>query len=275
MSVYRDAVSEIQQEKLIGEMYRVESDKSSQNMKIDETGILTYQNNNIYTYFSLSNKHHQYFLDKRLFSYLSDILVNNGLSINKSNILDSKKYGMIKNLIINDDNISLFLCMKLHTSSIIFGLLEENSCRIENKHIYFNRLPEKSDPKRHGGGYGVCGPWLDLILNFTFFSEIHSFNSGDALDFLEQARKNYSIYGIRRWFELPIYQIKLNQSILSPFHKYEIVNNLEQIVEMKLAKPNSSLMLDSVNTIKSIRKEYEQQKEKTLKTLEKNYKKYL
>lgn len=53
------------------------------------------------------------------------------------------------------------------------------------------------------------------------------------------------------------------------------MNNLEQIVEMKLAKPNSSLMLDSVNTIKSIRKEYEKQKEKTLRILEKNYKKYL
>lgn len=275
MSVYRDTANEVQQEGFIKRLYRVESNKSSQNMKTDEMGTLKCQNSDIYTYFSVTDRHHQYFLDKRFSSYLNDILKQSNLSINRNNILDSKTYSMIKNLIIENANLSLFLCMKLHTSSIVFELLEANSCRIENKHVYSSRLLERSDPKRHDGGYGVCGPWLDLILNFTFFSEIHSYDTNDALDFLMQAKKDYNIHGRRFWFEAPMYQIKLNQSILSPFHKYEIVNNLEQIVEMKLAKPNSSLMLDSVNTIKSIRKEYEKQKEKTLQILEKNYKKYL
>lgn len=113
MSVYRDTTNEVQQEGFIKRLYRVESNKSSQNMKMDEMGRLKYQNSDIYTYFSTTDRHHQYFLDKRFSSYLNDILKQNGLSINRNNILDPKTYSVIKNLIIKNADLSLFLGMKL------------------------------------------------------------------------------------------------------------------------------------------------------------------
>ena len=159
--------------------------------------------------------------------------------------------------------------------------IEDNSLGVSKKSLSEKRIPERSDPRTFGGGYGVCGPWLDLLLNLTFLYESHTLEYSDYINYLRIKRiltqKGYanSKGGQLPFLEGANYRIMINEDIFSPYHKYCIANNLEQIRDEELLLPQSRLAKNFKQETKAIISAYEKTREKILKKMDHEYKKYL
>ena len=193
-------LTEFKLDGLIETLYRVESHQSNQNMQIEESGTINCQDSNKYTYFSITERHHNYFAEKRLHNYLKDYarkMAN--IRLDKRSFLDNESYEQIRNLVIQDsfNNDYRFNSIKMHIPPVFQKLLQENTVTVDKKYLYPERLPERSDPRTYKGGYGICGPWLELLLQLTFLYESHYLTDKDYLKYLEIRRYLTQIGNIR------------------------------------------------------------------------------
>ncbi len=264
-------------------LYRMESNRSNQNMQIADDGTVYCQDSNLYTYFSISQRHHDYFSEKRLYDYIKECAKKVGLKMSKNVFINDKSYNKIKNLVIQDgfDNGCNFKSIKINLPYTFRETIEDNSLGVSKKSLSEKRIPERSDPRTFGGGYGVCGPWLDLLLNLTFLYESHTLEYSDYINYLRIKRiLTQRGYANSKGGQLPFleganYRIMINEDIFSPYHKYCIANNLEQIRDEELLLPQSRLAKNFKQETKAIISTYEKTREKILKKMDHEYKKYL
>lgn len=284
MTSLEKTLKELEKDNCFQTFYRIESHQSNQNMHIEDNGIIHCQDSNLYTYFSMTKRHHYYFSEKKLANYLKDYAkVKANIRIDKTSFLNNESYKKIKNLVIHDgfNRDCNFSSIIIHSLPDMQNLLSENSIKMAEKYLYQERLPERSDPKTFKGGYGVCGPWLELLLQLTFLYESHLFTEKDYNKYLKI--KRYLIqngYTNTKGGKLPFlegvgYRLRINEDIFSPYHKYCIANSLEQIRDENLLLPQSSLALNFRQETRTIISSYEETREKLLRKLDGKYKNYL
>lgn len=67
---------------------------------------------------------------------------------------------------------------------------------------------------------------------------------------------------------------KISDNLYNAFHKYTIMNDLEEIYEQKLYLENSAFSSSSTETINRVLTSYQKNRDKILLKLDKNYRKY-
>lgn len=280
MTSLEKILKEFKEDNILDTLYRIESNQSTQNMQINDRGIIYCQDSNLYTYFSISQRHHDYFSEKRLYDYIKECARKEGLRITKNSFINNESYKKIKNLVIQDDfdKDCSFKSIKMNLPYTFKQVIKNNSLQAHEKCIYEKRIPERSDPRTFSGGYGVCGPWLDLLLNLTFIYESHTLDYKDYLEYLKIKKYLVEIgHTNTKGGQLPFlkkanYRVTINKDIFSPYHKYCIANSLEQIRDEKLLLPQSDLALNFKQETRSIISNYEETREKLLRKLDNRYK---
>ena len=151
-----------------------------------------------------------------------------------------------------------------------------NQSKTSNSH-----LVERVDRRKYGGGYGLPKEWLELLNHLTIMTLDNSLSAYDILDYLHLMRKVSKPFAPKKdvvpFIDDSKFTYSLNDQFLSSFNKYEIVADLERILDLDLVLSDSDLAKYPKETISSIITFYQSLREKVLRELEiaykKNYKK--
>ena len=272
MSLYREAIRELNQEDLVKEMYRFQGANSYEHFNIKTS---KYNQNTIdnYLYFSKSIDHHEYFTIKRIRQLLNKLLEEEtDYKLTLKELGESNSYTHIKNFILNTEKLEDLYSIKLVTNKNIDQLLKENSFKLEEK-----RKPgsvEKVDRRVYGGGYGITKEWKELLYALTYFTSFHTIDKKDIIELLQNMRRTGRLNrkdNIDFILKNPEnYKFQLSPSIQSDFTKYQIINCLEEILENGTYIKESELGQNPTKTIRKIIDDYERGKEKVL-TIFDNY----
>lgn len=194
---------------------------------------------NHYVYFSRTKNHHYYFSVRRIRQ-----LINTTVLKNTPYIISNKQ--------LKDDSI--------------YNTVKETP-----------NLIERVDRKIYGGGYGVSNVWLNLLDDLTLFSTYTRITNKDVLDIVKNMRNDRKIttpYLISSILESKKKTYKISDNLYNAFHKYTIMNDLEEIYEQKLYLENSAFSSSSTETINRVLTSYQKNRDKILLKLDKNYRKY-
>lgn len=272
-----DIVKKYQNEKKLVSLYRLESDKSNHNLTIElPSGRINCRDTSLYTYFSFSSRHHEYFYKKRIRLYLDQLLKQKaGLVLRKPTILHQESFHQIKEIVEKDESVH-FSSIHLYLAPSFLRFLEDNLIRQTQKQQQKRKLPELADQSKYHGGIGVCGAWLNLLVDMTLFTESRQLNAQDHLQFLETIKKNY-VYGKSYLQENhPIlekmnYRIRINPALFSTYHKYEILEEIEYIRKNSLLLETENQSNKGKNWEKILLKEYETTRNQIFSDMEENY----
>lgn len=147
----------------------------------------------LYTYFSLSSSHHEYFYKKRVYLYLNQLLKQKaGITLRKSTVLHQKSFHQIKEIVAKEES-NYFSSIHLYLVPSFLRFLEANLITQQQKHQQKRKLPEVVDKSKYHGGIGVCDAWLNLLINMTLFTESRQLTAKDHLQFLETIKKILSM----------------------------------------------------------------------------------
>ncbi len=219
-----------------------------------------------YIYFSKTEKHHFFYVARRLRQLIEkDILSSTPYSFKKSMIVDKESFQKMIQLIecapIDERQISI----EFTVSPLFSKLLSHNATSIGEKHSG-EQYVERVDVRKFGGGYGICGEWLELFHFFTYFYAYQKINRMDLIHFLYAYRNNmihqsFKASTVPFLLDIERRTIEENSGVSSFFRKYELMDLLERILEKKLYLPNSFLGEHQMDGVKQIILEYLKEKE--------------
>lgn len=222
-----------------------------------------------YVYFSNSKDHHYYFTIKRLKQLINTTILNDtNYQITRRQLDNPDNFKHIKNLIFNSDKIKNLNSISLVCDQTYYALIT-NNC-INNYQKTLNNSIERVDRKVFGGGYGVTGPWLDLLNDLTYFSSHIRISNIDIINLIKQMK----IKGIqpnplliKNILEKTQRNYIISNNLYNDFHKYNIMNDLENIYQ-------NNLFLNDINpnkTIKKVLTSYHKNRDHILFSLENKY----
>lgn len=274
MNLYEEVVSELKFLGYINELYRFQGGNSFEYFDI-KNNRFSYDNNDKYFYFSNSLAHHKYFTVRRLRQLVNNlILCNTSYSICTKELANIDSYNHIKRLVLNSEKINGIYSIQLVYDSAYYELIKDNYC-FSNRKQHPNAV-ERVDRKIFGGGYGVTGEWLSLLEHLTFFSCYQRITREQILELISNMRTRGSVGSINNAnFIVSNVNYQINAQIYNDFFKYDIMNDLENIVDKGLCLSTSKLYKNPSSTIKGVISGYQERREKTLRLLDTNFKHHI
>lgn len=219
-----------------------------------------------YVYFSRTEKHHDYFVTRRLRQFIFQEILEDSKNCHlKKRLLDSGSFNEILKCIENYSFDDKLLSIEFSLSPIMKQLLFKNT--ISNRFKTTNdRRVEKVDYNTYGGGYGFCEEWLKVFNLLTYFYSYRRVTKDNILDFLYAMRRNVIegrtiINPVSFLLEPRNKVIKVNNKIYSDFSKYELMDALQNIVDGGLYFENSLFAVDSNEKIRRIIRNYNFERE--------------
>ena len=271
MAIYKNVVDELKDYNGIRELYRFQGANSFEHFDFRTSRFN--KDSKGYVYFSESLEHHKYFTNKRIRQMLNRIVLKDTpYQICCYDLRDNKdNCSKIKNIIINSDKLSEMYSIRLVCNPMISELISSNYQYQSNKDQ--PRVIERVDRRVHGGGYGITDEWKDLLTYLTYFNAYKEIDRKAILQLITNIGKDGRVNNRENISFLldntSGYKIKPTPAFISDFTKYQIRDCLESIIEKELCLPDSSLAVDSNDTIKEVINSYEQGKKKTLSLLDK------
>lgn len=256
--------------------YRYEGYASHPYFQFQEGKYLTTILN--YIYFSKNEKHHMYYVEKRLKQLISEeVLKETEIEFNKENVMDSEAFSEIERCVENHSFENKSLSIEFSTSPIMTKLLSKNTINNRAK-ISEDRRIERVDRTLHGGGYGFCEDWLRIFEILTYFYSYHRITTEDMLNFLYMYRRNllerkYIFNPTSFLLDPKSRVIKINDKIYSDFTKYELMDALQRVAEGRLYFPESIFKDNPDDKIKQLIQEYTIERENLLQLSESVYNK--
>ncbi len=191
--------------------------------------------------------------------------------ISKSQLANEESYSHICHLILNSSEIENLNSLSFVCDRSLIGLIKENYVT-NRKAKYSSNLIERVDHRRYGGGYGLKNEWLLLLKNLTLFEGIRKIKRSDFVLIISSMRERRNLtYFLADNFLNRSFNYKISDHVYNDYHKYEIMNSLETILEYGLYKKSSSFDISPKDTIKGVLKSYQKSRDKVLTLLEKNY----
>ncbi len=270
MTTYREQAEQLIHEGNV-EYYRFEGHNSFDNFDIKRNRFVTDQDR--YIYFSRTERHHYYFTLKRIRQLLNAVVLKDTpYMLSRKQIEDEESFHRIKELVINSEKMRGLSSIRLVCDSHFNTFLQENS--INNQHKSKDIGIERVDRKCFGGGYGVSGPWLDLLNDLTYFSSFSRITLQDVLDLLDEMKKLHSQGNpklMKSILEKKYRIFKISPSLYDDFHRYTIMDDLERIYEQGLYLPTSSFATNPQKTMGDILCSYQKEKEKVLSRIDESF----
>lgn len=232
-----------------------------------------FKNSDYYVYFSRGLYHHYYFTIRRIRQLLNTVILEGeDEMISRKTLSNPEKFGHIKSLVFNSDKIGELTSIKLVCDNNFDRLIRENCANNRNKPPH--RGVERVDRKVYGGGYGVTGPWLDLMNHLTYFSSYSRITGDDIrrlLDEMHRGNRQTNPRLLQKILETKDYTCQISPNFFNDFHKYLIMDDLERIVEAGLIMPDSRLQTEPRETIKDVLNSYQDTREKVLRRIDGKY----
>ena len=270
MTTYSEVIESLKEEERITELYRFQGPNNFDYFNIKTNHFDNSSNH--YVYFSRTKNHHYYFSVKRIRQLINTtVLKDTPYIVSNRQLKDDKAFHKISNLIINSDSLKNLNSITLICDSTYYELLKSNSVSSSLKKL--PNLIEKVDSKIYGGGYGVSCAWLNLLDDLTFFSAYTRITNKDVLDIIKNMKKGRKIttpYLVSSILENKKKTYRISDNLHNTFHKYNIMNDLEEIYEQKLYLDSSS----PTKTINKILTSYQKNRDKILIKLDNSYHKY-
>ena len=232
-----------------------------------------------YIYFSKTEKHHQYYVQKRLKQLISQqVLEGTDIELNKKSIIDSGVFTEIERCIENYPFEDTLISIEFSLSPIINQLLVKNTISSRTKQSEDRRIEKVDQRGRYGGGYGFCEDWLRVFEILTYFYSYHRITTEDMLNFLYMYRRNIierrTIFNPTSFILDPKSRvIKLNDKMYCDFTKYELMDALGKIVEQQLYFPESIFGNNPDEKIRKLIQDYIEEREQLLELTNSVYKK--
>lgn len=262
----------------LSKFYRFEGYTSHNRfMQLDDMNITSFLN---YIYFSGNQKHHMYYVAKRLRQLISrEVLKDTDLKFDKKTLLDQGSFNEIANCISNYSFDGKIVSLELSVSPLMNQLLDKNSISNRMK-VRNDRRIERVDYNTYRGGYGFCEEWLRVFDLLTFFKSYRRITNDNMLDFLYMQRRNLIesaaiLNAVSFLLDPKSLVIKPNEKIFSDFSKYELMDALEKIIEDELYFPSSILAPNPSEEIKRIIQAYNLERSNFLKLSDTIYQKNL
>ena len=265
MSLYKEIVSELNNDNLIEYLYRFQGGNSYP--YLNKNGRIKEEDKSKYIYFSRTLDHHLYFSLKRIKQFLNGEVFDENYALTLKNLSNTNKFLQMKKMISYYVDIEDFKSIKLIVNSIYLDILKDNYYYQEKKELPYI---EKVDRKVFGGGYGISEEWIRLLNYLTYFTLYREIDRYDLIDIISVMRKTGKISKIDNLkfiIESSKYCYTLNNEIFNDFLKFDIVEVLESIIDKKIYNPNSELSKNPTKTIKEVVNSYQKGREKTLKLL--------
>lgn len=263
----------------ISAWYRFQGGKSFEHINI--RSVNPFKDCDRYVYFSKGINHHKYFVAKRLKQIVSELGKDKGFVLSRNHLLQDKTYKDMVNIIQSEaSELSSMSSIKIIYAKPLEDLVNQNFILNQSK-TSNSHLVERVDRRKYGGGYGLPKEWLELLNHLTIMTLDNSLSAYDILDYLHLMRKVSKPFAPKKdvvpFIDDSKFTYSLNEQFLSSFNKYEIVADLERILDLDLVLSDSDLAKYPKETISSIITFYQSLREKVLRKLEiaykKNYKK--
>ena len=273
MSLYKEAIIELDKNNIIKEFYRFQGANSYEHFNLKESQYNENTKDN-YLYISNSLKHHEYFTLKRIKQLLNTILKEESLPIiSNNNLREYETYLKIRRLLLYNPRVVDLYSIKLVTNKKMEKLLKENCTKQEIKKSI--QGVEKVDNRVYGGGYGLSKEWKELLYLLTYFNSFHTIGRKDIIQIINNMRINKKIShkdNIDFILNNPEnYKLLLSPKIESNFTKYDIMNCMEEIIESGNYLEDSEFGTNPNKVIKDVIEDYERGKEKVLTIFDKYY----
>lgn len=249
-------------------LYRFQGGNSYPSFNIAGDGVKI--DSSKYTYFSKSYDHHRYFVAKRLKQLVGKIVFEEkGLTITSVRLANHDFYRKVQREIIESPKVDGLESIQFIVDKNFLALIEENFEYNDNK-TKGSRIIERVDRKVHGGGYGIGEEWLRLFNSLTILYSKKVITRNDLLFMLNAIKcgRKSKLDSVSFLGEEPR-NIIVNEEIYSSFTKYTIMQELEEILDKGLYKPDSELGKNPKVIVKKITDDYSRLRDKTLFELEK------
>ena len=231
---------------------------------------------NHYVYFSNNVSHHHYFVIKRIRQLLNVVVLSDtNYTISKKTLSDLKSYREICDIVANSLTLKNLNSISVTCDIEFFRLLSNNCVRNSDKNT--RGLIERVDRRIYGGGYGVSDAWLDLLNDLVYFSSFARISTSDILFLLKNMRSKCKVSSpeiIKGVLSNKIRTYQISSHLYDDFHKYDIMDDLERIIDGEFYLPTSSLATDPSETIKTVLSSYQSKREKVLRLVDKHYRSY-
>lgn len=272
MSLYYNVVQELNFGQYSKELYRFQGANSFEYFDVKNNCFVGDQRD-CYVYFSASIHHHKYFTVRRLRQFINKVVLEDtGYNLCGKQLRDAQSYSNIRNLLINSSKILGLNSIRLIYDRGYYELLS-NNCFF-NKSKARKEAVERVDHRIYKGGYGITGEWLSLLEHMTIFSCTQRITRENILTLVQNMKVNKSVNAfINADFLLQNGSYQISPNIYNDFTKYDIMNDLEQIIEKGLCLESSELYKNPTETIKRIVLDYHNTREKTLRLLNDGYQK--
>lgn len=248
--------------------YRYEGTNSIKHYDLNtEVSFLT--NLEHYIYFSASQKHHYYYVEKRIKQLIEkNILCQTKLALQNRIIINSENFREIVTRIENYSVEVKPISIEFTTSPILKKLLAKNFIITNRKKENIPYI-ERVDINRLGGGYGLSKDWLEVFTILTYIYVSQRITKTDLIDYVYNLRQrvinpNLSINVTGFLLDPKKQSIKVNNQLYSDFTKYDLMNALQNIVEKELFFSNSYMGQHKEDCIKKIIQEYTLERESIL-----------
>lgn len=272
MSIYNNVVQELNVGHYTKELYRFQGANSFECFDVKNNCFVD-DNKDFYVYFSTSVHHHKYFTTRRLRQFINKVVLSDTeYSLCRNQLRDSKAYSNIRNLVLNSPKIYGLNSIRLIYDKSYYELLLSNCSFNKNKPA--KKVVERVDHRIYNGGYGITGEWLSLLEHMTIFSCTQRITRENILTLVQNMKFNNSVNAFTNAnFLLQNGYYQINKNIYNDFTKYDIMNDLEQIVEKGLCLETSELYKNPTATIKKTVLDYQNTRQKTLRLLSEGYRK--
>ena len=229
-----------------------------------------------YVYFSGSVNHHYYFMLKRLKQLLNMVVLDDtSYMVSGKSLQDIDTYKKIRSIVADSCDLKNLNSISLVCDREFFGLISENSVR--NSEKVKRGMVEKVDRRVYGGGYGVTDAWLDLFNDLAYFSSYSRITNNDILFLLREMRGSGKFSNpetIKSVLADKLKTFKIFEHLYDDFHKYDIMDDLERIIDGEFYLQTSGLANNPSETIKTVLSSYQSKREKVLRLVDKHYRSY-
>ena len=229
-----------------------------------------------YVYFSGSVNHHYYFMLKRLKQLLNMVVLDDtSYMVSGKSLQDINTYKKIRSIVADSCDLKNLNSISLVCDREFFRLISENSVR--NSEKVKRGMVEKVDRRVYGGGYGVTDAWLDLFNDLAYFSSYSRITNNDILFLLREMRGSGKFSNpetIKSVLADKLKTFKIFEHLYDDFHKYDIMDDLERIIDGEFYLQTSGLANNPSETIKTVLSSYQSKREKVLRLVDKHYRSY-